>query len=388
MSYRLIQLTAAAFVLATVAPAANSRAETDLPTAPASAPVKPDRNEDQPLVQIAILLDNSGSMSGLIEQAKSELWRVVNELSTAKQNGKQPRLEVALYTYGDPPPKQLNALTDDLDKVSESLFAVTISGGTEHCGQVIQTAVRELAFSDNPNDLKLIFIAGNEPFSQGPVDYRDACKEAIAKGVIVNTIHCGSGIPDDWRQGALLAEGKAMSIDHDAQVVHIEAPQDAEIVRLSDSLNKTYVPFGRMAAESQARQVAQDTNAAQMSVGSATSRAVSKANALYRNSSWDLVDAVDDGSVELAKVKKEDLPENMQSMSLNEREQYVERQATERKRIQKQINELNAQRNTYIAQERKKATEQSGEKTLDQALVEAIRVQASAKAFRFGDAAQ
>lgn len=78
----------------------------------------------------------------------------------------------------------------------------------------------------------------------------------------------------------------------------------------------------------------------------------------------------------------------MQSMSLNERQEYVERQATERKRIQKQINELNGQRNAYIAQESKNAAEQSGRKTLDQALVEAIRVQASAKAFRFGDGAQ
>ena len=86
-----------------------------------------------PKPNVLILLDNSGSMSGLIEQAKSELWRVVNELTTARQNGQLPRLQVALYTYGDPPPRQLNALTDDLDKVYEKLFDFDESLASNFC---------------------------------------------------------------------------------------------------------------------------------------------------------------------------------------------------------------------------------------------------------------
>lgn len=366
---------------------AQSEAAAALPAAPAAAPVRPAAEEDQPLVQIAILLDNSGSMSGLIEQAKSELWRVVNELTTARQNGKQPRLQVALYTYGDPPPRQLNALTDDLDKVSESLFAVTISGGSEYCGQTIETATRELAWSTSPNDLKLIFIAGNEPFSQGPVDYRAACKEAIAAGIMVNTIHCGTGLPDDWRQGALLADGKAMNIDHNTQVVHIEAPQDKKIVELSAKLNETYVAYGAHAAASQERQIVQDTNAAQQSQDSLVQRVVSKANGYYRNGAWDLVDATKDGTVELSQVKEEDLPENMRKMTADERRQYVEKQSGARTKIQNRINELNEQRNTYVSAKRQELAAESGEKTLDQALVEAIRTQAAKKAFDFADTA-
>ena len=311
------------------------------PAAAAQSPPKPAAPDSAPRVQLAILLDNSGSMSGLIEQAKSELWRVVNELTTARRNGKQPRLQVALYTYGDPPPRQLNALTDDLDKVSESLFAVSINGGTEHCGQVIQTASRELAWSPSPNDLKLIFIAGNEPFTQGPVDYREACREAIAKGIMINTIHCGDGIPDDWRDGALLADGQAISINQ---------------------------------------------NASQQSQASSVQRAVSKANAFYRNSAWDLVDALNDGRTKLADVKVEDLPENMRSMSLAERQQHVARQSAERQRLQDRINRLNGERNAFVAEKQKQQAAQSGEKTLDQALVDAIRSQASQKRFIFEEA--
>ena len=37
-------------------------------------------------IQVAILLDTSGSMSGLIEQAKSQLWSILNTLSNASKN--------------------------------------------------------------------------------------------------------------------------------------------------------------------------------------------------------------------------------------------------------------------------------------------------------------
>jgi len=387
MSRNLIPLVALSLAAALViAVRAQSPTDAQRPSQPASAPVQPAAQSAAPLVQLAILLDNSGSMSGLIEQAKSELWRVVNELTTARQHGKQPRLQVALYTYGDPPPRQLNALTDDLDKVSESLFAVSISGGSEYCGQVIQTATRDLAWSPSPNDLKLIFIAGNEPFTQGPVEYRQACRETIAKGIMINTIHCGDGIPDDWRDGALLADGKAVSINQNVQVAHIEAPQDAEIARLGADLNQTYIPFGTAAAESQARQITQDANAARQSQASSVQRSVSKANAFYRNSAWDLVDALKDGKITLTDVKTEDLPENMRGMSPAERQQYVSRQSSERQRLQDRINRLNGERNTFVAEKQKQLAAQSGQKTLDQALVEAIRSQASQKRFIFEEA--
>jgi phage host-nuclease inhibitor protein Gam len=73
----------------------------------------------------------------------------------------------------------------------------------------------------------------------------------------------------------------------------------------------------------------------------------------------------------------------MQGMTLAERQRYVQSQASARKRIQSEINELNAARAKYVTAKRQELAEQSGQKTLDQALVEAIRAQASQKQFRF-----
>ena len=58
-------------------------------------------NISEHYIRVALLLDTSNSMDGLIDQAKAQLWEIVNELSYAKCRSKQPNLEIALYEYGN-----------------------------------------------------------------------------------------------------------------------------------------------------------------------------------------------------------------------------------------------------------------------------------------------
>jgi hypothetical protein len=344
---------------------------------------------DKPLVQMAILLDTSGSMSGLIDQARTELWSIVNEFIAAEQNGRKPEVQVALYEYGNnrltPESgwiRQIVPLTTDLDRISEELFALTTNGGEEYCGWVIREATEKLAWSTSPNDLKVIFIAGNEPFTQGPVNYRDTCKAAVTKGIIVNTIHCGSeqeAIDGKWKDGAALADGRHLNIDHNRRVAHIATPQDKEIAELGVRLNQTYIPYGQTGAVAQERQVAQDNNAAHSSPSAALQRAVTKSSFNYVNTSWDLVDAVRAKQVDVQKVKAEDLPKDMQNLGPEQRVAYVNAKAKERAEIQARIQQLSAQRNRYIAREAGK--QQGG--TLGSAIQQAIHEQAAKKNYAF-----
>ena len=52
-------------------------------------------------IQLAILLDTSNSMDGLIGQAKSQLWKVVNELARARRNGKAREHKYSSCRWGD-----------------------------------------------------------------------------------------------------------------------------------------------------------------------------------------------------------------------------------------------------------------------------------------------
>lgn len=364
------------------------------PAEPATAPaiaIEPILQK-KPLVQMAILLDTSGSMSGLIDQARAELWAIVNEFIFAKRGDMAPEVQVALYEYGKMSLPQdggyirrIVPFTTDLDKVSEELFALKTNGGDEYCGWVMKEATAKLEWSDSPDDLKVIFIAGNEPFTQGPVDYKESCKVAIDKNIIVNTIHCGSegeGINGKWKDGALLADGRYLNIDQNRQIVHIAAPQDKDIEELSVRLNETYIAYGVAGSSNYARQSAQDRNASRLSAEASIQRSVAKSSANYRNEHWDLVDAYAEDSGKLKELKQEELPENMRRMTDKEKKGYIEAKAKERAEIQKKIQGLNEQRNKYVAAEMKKQ-QAAGDETLGSAVIQAVREQAKTKNFKF-----
>ena len=360
-------------------------------------PIAAAKKSDQAKVQIAILLDTSSSMSGLIEQTKTQLWKIVNTFIDAKRNGQVPYVEVALYEYGKSALnkeenwiRRIQPLTRDLDEISKRLFSLTTNGGEEYCGAVIQRATTDLKWDDSNKVYKAIFIAGNEAFTQGPISSSESVKEAISKGVIVNTIHCGNeqvGISGGWKQGAILADGKFLTIDHNRAVVHIEAPQDAEIVKLNTKLNNTYVAYGKIGALKKLDQVAQDTNAnAKAASGASVQRAVSKGSKNYWNGNWDLVDASKQKDFDITKVEKKDLPKELQAMTTEQLKAHVAKMDQQRVVIQKQIMELNKKRNTYVAEKRKEMAEKEGnkaEKTLDEAVASTVRAQAEKKGYAF-----
>ena len=351
----------------------------------------PDKSA-KPLIQIAVLLDTSNSMDGLINQAKSQLWKIVNEFARAKRKGQTPRLEVALYEYGNDGLssaegflRQVVPLTTDLDKISDELFGLKTNGGSEYCGQVIDRAAAQLQWSKDKGTLKLIFIAGNEPFDQGPVDYRKSTKKAIEQGIVVNTIHCGTeaeGVQGKWKDGAMLADGQYSFIDSNRQVAAIDAPQDKEIANLGLELNKTYIAYGRKGKERAEMQKKQDMNAASVAQGATVQRAVAKASKAYSNESWDLVDAAKTGSVSVAEVEEEALPEPMRKMNKEERTKYVDEMTKKRGELQEKINKLNDARRKYVEEKQKELAKDSGD-TFDAAVIKAIHDQAAKKAFTF-----
>ena len=340
-------------------------------------------------VKIALLLDTSNSMDGLINQAKSQLWDIVNEFTYAKcGNNNRPDLKIALYEYGNDKLssregyiRQVIGFSDDLDEISEKLFSLTTDGGEEYCGEVINTSLEQLEWGKNADDLKMIFIAGNEPFTQGKLNYRDAASQAKEKDVVVNTIFCGNyeqGVGSKWKDGAITTGGEYMAIDHNRQVVHIETPYDDIIIKLNSKLNQTYVSYGSLGASKVQTQAKQDNMAYDVNEEVAVKRAISKSSHLYKNSQWDLVDASDDKEFEVSKLKREELPKELKDKSEKEIKDYILKKKSERTQIQKEIQDLNTKRKAYIA---KNQTEEKGE--LENAMIRAIKNQASRKNYKW-----
>lgn len=315
-------------------------------------------------IQVSLLLDTSGSMEGLIEQAKSRLWNIVNTLTTLKYEGETPTIEIALYEYGNIGLadqrnyiREISSLTTDLDIISEKLFSLTTNGGDEYCGAVIYDAAKSLKWSNNRDDMRLIYIAGNEEFDQGGINYKEAIAEARKKDIYVNTIFCGDhmeGIETFWKQGADVGKGKFFTINSDEKVSFIETPYDQQISKCNMQFNDTYVQYGAMGAVKKSNQLTQDYNARSISSSNCAERAVCKSSGAYKNVGWDLVDKVENEKGALRKIKKSDLPKELQHKSTKEIEKYIQTKAKERKAIQQEIAGLARKRQEYIDRESKK----------------------------------
>ncbi|MCT2406825.1 VWA domain-containing protein [Chryseobacterium antibioticum] len=329
----------------------------------ASVPETPTPSKDNK-IQVALLLDTSNSMDGLIDQAKSRLWNIVNTLTTLKYNGQAPQIEIALYEYGNDGIRdenyirQVTPLTQDLDLVSEKLFALRTNGGNEYCGAVIRDASMNLNWDGNEKSMKLIYIAGNEPFDQGKVNYKEVISKAKTKNIYTNTIFCGSreeGAQTFWQNGAVVGGGKYFNIDSDRKVIYIETPYDVRISECNTKLNDTYIYYGNHGSEYKLKQVTQDRNAEVQSVSNYVERTVakSKKNA-YKNDHWDLVDKAEKDADFIASVKDDALPAELKGKSKEEIKKAIAVKSTERGKIQKEIEELSRKRQEYIDSEMKK----------------------------------
>ena len=342
-------------------------------------------------IMLALLLDTSNSMDGLIEQAKSQLWTIVNELAKAKcEDGTVPDIKIALYEYGNDNLsmqegyiRMVSPLTDDLDEISGKLFSLKTKGGAEFCGHVIQTSLNQLDWSTSGADLKMIFIAGNEGFDQGGVSYKMACKMANEQDVIVNTIFCGNyneGIKAFWKNGADLTDGNYMSIEQDRKTVYVATPYDDRIDKLNTDLNNTYIYYGSQGKYKKEAQMVEDSNASTYSQANKVKRVVSKSSGVYKNDSWDLVDASKNGKADIATLDEKTLPEEMQGKTEEQKVAYVEQKAKERERIQQAIQGLNTQRQLYIKDNKPKTETES---TLDEAMISSIKTKAKVKKIIF-----
>jgi hypothetical protein len=321
----------------------------------------------QPKIQAAILLDVSGSMDGLIEQAKAQLWNMVTTMGKAKCNtGVDPSIEIALYEYGRDNNdvakgyiKQLSGFTNDLDSLSKILFSLRTNGGTEYCGHVIKTSLDELPWDNNAESYKVIFIAGNEDFLQGSIKYTDACAIARQKGVIVNTIYCGDrmqGIREHWNLLGECGNGSFTNINQNDKIDDIPTPYDSLLITLNGDLNNTYLAYNFRGTQKLQEVVIVDKANYAMSKSAGLKRAKVKANSkVYNNATWDLIDAKNrDGVGFLDKIDKKELPDSLKNKSTEELKKIVDEKAKQRSATQKQIEELNTKRDAYIATEKAK----------------------------------
>ncbi len=315
---------------------------------------------DQPWesIDLAIVLDTSGSMDKLIDAARLKLWEIVHDLTLLEPT---PRLRVALLTFGNnrniSRPGWISVetgLTEDLDLVSERLFGLTSEGGTEYVGRALKTALDELDWTPSNDALKMIFIAGNEDAGQDKeVDLQEMGHIAWQEGIRVHPIFCGrerQNGAESWAEMAEILNAELSIIDHKHGTVVVKTPYDKELAELSESISRTYIPLGEEGMQLYENRRAQDRNARKISQAAAAGRAEIKTSPLF-STRWDLVDALAAGVITLEQLDEAELPQELAYLAPEERVVYIEDMQIRRQELRRRIRELSQERRRHVAEQ-------------------------------------
>ena len=199
-------------------------------------------------VQVVLCLDASGSMDELFVEVSDSLNMLVNTMTRCRLNGKKARVNLGIVVYGQAmdngAPRVLTPFTTAVKSMRSKLKEIQCDGAVEPCGEVIDFALNNFEWNmrDRSDILKVIFLAGNEEFTQGSLDYRTAMHKAKRKNIIVNTIYCG--LPEEvamsdpqareWADAASLADGMGLFIAMDGSPAGV--PDDAKLLAAAKAL--------------------------------------------------------------------------------------------------------------------------------------------------------
>jgi len=356
---------------------------------------------DKPTIEMVFVVDTTGSMGGLIEGAKQKIWSIANEVMKSPT---KPILRIGLVAYrdhGDEYVTKVLPVTRDLDKVYSTLMDYQANGGgdgPEDVRQALADGVHKAGWSPrSPKIAQILFLVGDAPphddYANEP-DTVTTASEAVKAGIIVNTIQCGymEGTRESWQRICRAGEGQFFAIAQDGGVQVVATPFDAELSRLGSKIGGTYVPVavGGGALGGAGTRAAYRSGKVEMmmkleSKVAASAPAPAQADRAYNKAinaaafeESDLLQGVENGTIKLDTVKKDDLPDELQKMSPAEREQTVAKKIEERKNLRTQILELSKKRDEFVKAERAKqsAGKPSG---FDEAVNAALKAQIARK---------
>lgn len=327
--------------------------------------VKP-RPQQEKNIEILFVIDTTGSMGGLIEGAKTKVWSIVNDVMQNQRS--KAKVKIGLVAYrdrGDQYVTQVTPLNENLDEVYKVLMGFKAQGGgdlPEDVRMALRDAVKKGGWSKNTNETnQIIFLVGDAPPHD---DYQDVpsttetAKLARKQGMIINTIQCGNipGTDIHWRNIAQYGGGEYFAIAQNGGTVAISTPYDKDLIRLNGDLGKTYLAYGASSKRTRATTELHEVEAkivAEAPIVAQADRAVNKAINSYAYSSEDLIQGVENKTIDLKSIKNNELPENMQKMTLAQKEAYVNQLIKERGKLKDEILTLSKQRDAYIAKEKK-----------------------------------
>jgi hypothetical protein len=321
-------------------------------------------------VEVAFVLDTTGSMGPLIEGAKRKIWSIATAILDANPDAQIRMGLVAYRDIGDEYVTRKFELTTDIQDLYANLLELRAKGGgdwPESVNEALDIAVNKLAWSNGSDVRRIVFLVGDAPphmdYAQD-TKYPQTLKVAQQKDILVNAVLAGGARDTErvWREVAQLGGGRFIPIPQDGgEVVIIETPYDEEIIILQQRIGRTVLPYGpapmQRRAEDKVRQVTSVAAAAPSSASDMASfiNKRAKVSGEAVTGDGDLVSDVKSGRKRLDQIAESDLPENLRKLPAPQRQAQIDQQMTERNALNEKLSALVARRDAYVADKRKAA---------------------------------
>lgn len=309
-------------------------------------------------VDLVLVLDTTGSMGGLIERAKAELWGIVDQLSASDPNA---TIRIGLVGYrdrGDSYVTDVFDLSADIDASYAKLVGFQAGGGgdtPESVNAALADAVGRIGWAGADAERAIVLAGDAPPHMDYPDDvpWSASVSRARALGITVHAIQCGANAETKavWRQIAAAGGGTygALAARPDAAA---GSPWDEQLAALNRQLAGTVVPFGDAATRERVRSAADETLGADAATAASRVSYLGRKGAAATASDGDLVSDVKEGEVDWDAIDPESLPEHLRALSGAELKQYLQDLIDRRRGLLSEVAYYADKRDAYLEVER------------------------------------
>ena len=341
----------------------------------------------KPVVEVAFVLDTTGSMGPLIEGAKRKIWSIATAIVDANPDAEIRMGLVAYRDIGDEYVTKKFELTKDIQDLYANLLELRARGGgdwPESVNEALEVAVTKLSWTQGAEICRIMFLVGDAPphmdYAQD-TKYPEVLRMARDRGIIVNAVQAGGARDTErvWRDIAQMGHGRYIPIPQDGgHLVVIETPYDHDIIELQDEINGTVIPYGprrqRSDVEHKTKQAAAAPASVATDMAGYLSRNAARTSGEVITGDGDLVADLKAGRQKLSAVKDDDLPDALRGMSAAERRAFIDRQMAKRPSLNERMAALVKQRDSYVREQAKKAPAPAAN-SFDRAVADALSVQ-------------